>query len=549
MESGCSVAGFSLDPSQHIHFVGIGGVGLSAIARVLLERGFTISGSDPQTNPLVEALRADGARIYQGHAAQNVQGAHAVVRSSAVPVDNPEVRAARMQGIPVFRRAEFLPYVLAGRVSVAVAGTHGKTTTSSMIVHMLMAAGLEPGFIIGGVLPKLNTNARAGEGPIFVIEADEYDNMFLGTCPHVAVVTNIEHEHPDIFADRGEVVAAFARFVLLLPEDGLLVACADDMGARALGNLWRAAGRKVLFYGLENKRADLRATGLWNNDVGGSDFVVQECGRTRGSVRLQVPGKHNVLNALAALAVANYFGLIFDEAEDALVEFTGAGRRFSVCGRVSGVTAIDDYAHHPTAIRATLEAARARYPDKTLWAVWQPHTYSRTRAFLDGFAASFDDADRVIITDVYAARESDTLGIGAEDVVARMDKDRWVKHIGGDLSNVVDELERGVSGNDVVIVMSAGDATAIGPMLIERLETRLRDEDEYNPFLATAYEYDDWDDPWADAFDDEMLLIEEYGDVPREAVKEIRRLAREQKVSITRGLIDRVMRRLRKSDE
>ncbi|MBN1286865.1 MAG: UDP-N-acetylmuramate--L-alanine ligase [Anaerolineae bacterium] len=542
------MTGFSLQPGQHIHFVGIGGVGLSAIARVLLERGFVVTGSDLRVNELTEALVADGARVYQGHDEQYAHGAHAIVRSSAVAADNPELRAARLAGVPVFRRVEFLPHLLEDRVNVAVAGTHGKTTTTGMIAHMLVQAGLEPGFIVGGVLPNLGTNAQAGAGPIFVIEADEYDDMFLGTAPKVAVITNVEHEHPDIFADRGQVVAAFARFVMLLPPDGLLVVCADDLGARALGNAWRAAGRHVLFYGLDDKRADWRATGLWYNESGGVDFVVQGRGRALGAVRLRIPGKHNVLNALAALAVTDYFGLLFDEAETALVKFEGMARRFEVRGEISGVTVIDDYAHHPTAVRATLEAARARYPDKTLWAVWQPHTYSRTRAFAEGFAASFDQADRVIITDIYGAREHDPQDITAWDVVQLMSDHPWARHVGGDFAAVVNELINNMSGYDVVVVMSAGDGVEISHLLLERLEERIRETDEYNPFLATEHEYDDWEDPWADAFDEEMLLIEEYGDVPKEAIKELRRLSREHKMPITRELIDRVMRRFRSAE-
>ncbi len=538
------MTGFSLEPGQHIHFVGIGGVGLSAIARVLLESGYTVTGSDMHPNALTDALAEDGATIYEGHNAQHIRGAHAVVRSSAVPADNPEVYEARAVGIPVFRRAEFLPHLLEGRMNVAVAGTHGKTTTTGMIAYMLTDAGLAPGYIVGGVMTDLADNAHAGEGQIFVLEADEYDEMFLGTCPRVGVLTNIEHDHPDLFADRGEVVAAFARFVMLVPENGLLVVNADDMGARALGNMWRAAGRKALFYGIENARADWHATGITPNDVGGMDFVVQGHGRTLGSVRIQLPGAHNVLNALAALAVTDYFGLIFDEVEAALKEFRGVARRFQVRGAVSGVTLIDDYAHHPTAIRATLSAARAQYPDKTLWAVWQPHTYSRTKTFMDAFASSFGQADRVVVTDIYPAREKDTLGIGAEDVVKQMRDQKWIKHIGGAMQEVAEEMLLDLKGDDVVVVMSAGDAVALGGILLERLEDRLREEDDYNPFLATAHEYDEWDDPWADAFDEEMLLIEEYGDVPKEAVKEIRRLARERNIPITRELIDRVVRGL-----
>jgi UDP-N-acetylmuramate--alanine ligase len=522
---------------------------MSAIARVLLESGFSVSGSDLNPNPLTEALVASGARFYQGHEARNVYGARAIVRSSAVPPDNPELKEAQLHGVPVFKRSEFLPLLLKDRVNVSVAGTHGKTTTTGMIAHMMNRAGLAPGFIVGGVVPSLGTNARAGDGPIFVIEADEYDDMFLGTCPRVGVLTNIEHDHPDIYPDQGAVVAAFAQFVMLLPEDGLLVACADDKGARALGNVWRAAGREVLFYGIRHPSADWRAAGVGYNEDGGVDFVVQRHGRTLGSVRLLLPGEHNVLNALAALVVTDYFGLIFEEAEAALMDFGGVDRRFAVRGEVGGITVIDDYAHHPTAVRATLATARARYPGRTIWAVWQPHTYSRTRQFLEDFAASFEGAHCVVVTDIYAAREAVDPGFTSAEVVKLMQAHPWVKHVPGPLSNVVDEVTANLSGDEVVLMLGAGSITEVSQALLEKLEGRHsaavgEAAIEENPFLATAYEYDEWDDPWADAFDEEMLLIHEYGDVPKEAIKEIRRLSREEKVPITRELVERVLNSL-----
>ncbi len=539
------MATFALDRVRNVHFVGIGGAGLSAIARVMLERGFVVSGSDLNPNPLTDALAADGATIYKGHKAVYVRGVDVVVRSSAVPDDNPELIEAKSRGTPVFRRAEFLPHLLEGRVNVAVAGTHGKTTTAAMIAHVLTAAGLDPGFIVGGQVRNLGTNAHAGHGSIFVIEADEYDSMFLGTRPQVAVITNIEHDHPDQFPDRGAVVAAFAQFVLQLPENGVLVACADDLGARALGNVWRAAGRTTMFYGLEHPNAGWRATGLGANEEGGVDFVAQRWGRARGSVRLKLPGTHNVLNALAALAVADYFGVLFEEAEAALKAFEGAGRRFEVRGHKAGVTVIDDYAHHPTAIRATLAAARARYPDQTLWAVWQPHTYTRTRALLDDFARAFGDADRVIVTDIYAAREHDTLGLTGTDVVGRIAQlHPWVRHVGA-LPSVVEKLAADVTGNDVIVVMSAGDAIQIGGALLERLAERVEAEaaGEANPFLDTSG-FEEFDDPFAEGFNEEEALIEEFGDIPKDVVKEIRRQARERKIPITRELVERVRRGL-----
>lgn len=543
---------FTLERVKHIHFIGIGGAGLSAIARVMLERGFEVSGSDLNPGPATDALAADGATVYKGHRAAYVRGADVVVRSSAIPDDNPEVVEARSRGVPVLRRVDFLPHLLKDRVNVAVAGTHGKTTTTGMIAHVLSSAGLDPGFIIGGnVRDLVGINAHHGGGPIFVIEADEYDQMFLGTNPQVAVITNIEHDHPDQFADRGAVAAAFAAFVLHLPEDGVLVACADDVGARALGNVWRAAGRQTRLYGVEHLRADWAAVGLAANEDGGTDFVVRRWGRALGSVRLRVPGVHNVRNALAALAVADYFGVLFEEAEAALKAFQGVDRRFQVRGQKAGVTVIDDYAHHPTAIRATLAAARARYPGRRVWAVWQPHTFTRTRALLDDFAAAFGEADRVIVTDIFASREHDSLGITGADVAARIAQEHpWARFVGA-LPAVVEKLAAEVAEGDVVIVMSAGNAVEVSGALLERLAARaheaLAQEDTDNPFMDLSG-YEEFEDPLAEGFDEESALIAEFGDIPKDTIKAIRRYAREHKMPITRDLVERVQQGLETLD-
>jgi len=460
------VKAIRLRPGAHIHFVGIGGAGLSAIARVLLEEGYTVSGSDVATNALTDALALLGARIYQGHRAGNVGRADAVVISSAVRPDNPEMEAAQAQGIPVVKRADFLGELMAGRIGICVAGTHGKTTTTGMIALILMEAGQDPTFVLGGVLNELGTNARAGQGKPFVIEADEYDRMFLGLKPTIAVVTNIEHDHPDIYPTLDDVKAAFHEFTNLVPAEGLLVACWDDPGARELGLLHAKWGR-VAFYGL-GEGAAWRALDIRPNQAGGSDFLVERDGEMLGLVRLRVPGLHNVRNALAALAVAAEMGVPFPVARDALTGFHGMGRRFEVIGEAGGVTVVDDYAHHPTEVRATLAAARQRYPQATIWAVFQPHTFTRTRALLEDFARSFDDADHVIVTDIYAAREQPILGITAKDLVARM-KHRSARHI-PTLAQVTDELARRVRPGDVVITLSAGDANQVGRWLLERLQ-------------------------------------------------------------------------------
>lgn len=458
---------WTLEAGAHIHFVGIGGAGLSAIARVLMQLGYQVSGSDRMASPMTRALAQEGAEVHIGHRPEQVDSADMVVVSSAVPQDNVEVQAARAQGIPVVKRADFLGDLMAGRLGVAVAGSHGKTTTTGMIATALLVAGQDPTFIVGGQIAHLGTNARAGRGP-FVIEADEYDRMFLGLRPTVAVVTNVEHDHPDCYPTFADFQAAFEAFARLVPAEGLLVVCADDPGARALGALLEP-DVQVVRYGL-SEMAHWRAVDVQPNGAGGSDFVALTGGTTRGLVRLRVPGLHNVVNSLAVLAVADWLGLPWDAVTEALRTFRGMERRFEVKGVAAGVTVVDDYAHHPTEIRATLAAARTSYPGRCIWAVWQPHTYSRTRVLLDDFAAAFDDADHVVVTPIYAARESDDLGVSSADVVARMHHPdaRTVAGLGEAAALLADK----VSSGDVVLTLGAGDGYLIGEWLLERLRAK-----------------------------------------------------------------------------
>ncbi len=453
---------------KHVHLVGIGGAGLSAIARVLMEQGVAISGSDLALSPVAEALARDGARIYVGHRAEQVAGADLVVVSSAVPEGNVEVQAARTAGIPVVHRDWVLGKLMEGRIGVAVAGTHGKTTTTAMIATVLWNAGLDPTFIVGGVVLGLGTNARAGRGPHFVVEADEYDRTFLGLRPRVAVVTNVEHDHPDCYPTFARFRAAFAEFVELLPPDGLLVNCLDDQVALELGAARTAQGGQVASYGLQGK-GTWTARDVTPNPSGGSDFVAVRAGQALGEVRLRVPGRHNILNALAALAVTDYLGVPFPTARSALEGFRGVARRFELKGEADGVTVVDDYAHHPTEIRATLAAARQRFPGRPLWAVWQPHTYSRTKALLAEFAQSFERADHVLVLPIYAAREQDTLGISSADVVAAM------RHpdarLVGSREEAVAILGTEVAPGDVVLTLGAGDGDRVGEWLLVALRS------------------------------------------------------------------------------
>jgi UDP-N-acetylmuramate--alanine ligase len=444
-----------------IHLIGIGGTGLSAIARVLHEMGHTVSGSDRAESPFTRDLQSAGVTVHIGHSPKNITGAELVVRSSAIPDNNPEVAAARAAGIPVLKRADFLNSLMEGKTGIAIAGTHGKTTTSAMIAWMLSALNQNPSFIVGGVLENLGTNAHYGKGSAFVIEADEYDRMFLGLQPAIEVVTNIEHDHPDCYPTLVDLQTAFMEFVQHLPDDGSLIACTEDPGAYALLSQTRKIGKSVFGYGLKPTAGTVQKIETYTNVLsvngkGGFTFNASVLGNP-AKVELMVPGKHNILNALAALTVAQLLELPLPDAAQALGQFSGTGRRFELRGKANGITVIDDYAHHPTEIQATLEAARYRYPHSPIWAVWQPHTYSRTQMLLDDFANSFGNADEVIVTEVYPAREPKQL-FSSKQVADAMPHPA---HFIADLSSVSKYLITHLRPGDVLLVLSAGDADQV----------------------------------------------------------------------------------------
>ncbi len=461
-----------------VHFIGIGGSGLSAIATVLLERGESVSGSDRQGSVALERLRQAGAHVFEGHRAENVQGADVVVRSSAVGDDNVEVQAARALGIPVLKRAEFLEYLLQGKEVIAVAGTHGKTTTTAMISWALHCMGAAPSFVVGGRLKNLGANARAGEGRFFVIEADEYDRMFLGMHPQWVVVTNIEHDHPDCYPTPEDFYQAFLAFGKKIKTGGCAFLGVDDEGARRLSQDLRSEGRCLFSYGVGGNTPDYAARGLSLNSKGGMTFDAFFQGNLLvEGVSLRVPGEHNVRNALAAMAVLHRLGYPPSAVARALEEFLGVERRFEVLGEAGGVLLINDYAHHPTEIQATLAAARLRYPQRRLWAVWQPHTFSRTRTLLDEFAAAFDQADRVVVTGIYAARESPPAdGFGGQRVAEAVrkrfgERSEAVIHL-DPLEAVQGYLQDHLRSGDVLLVLSAGDADRIHGYLMKVLNER-----------------------------------------------------------------------------
>jgi UDP-N-acetylmuramate--alanine ligase len=452
----------------HIHLIGIGGTGLSAIARVLLESGYDVSGSDRSPSPLSEALVAEGVKIVIGHDPDNIQGADQVVRSSAIADDNPEVLAAIKAGIPVLKRSEFLDQMLHDKLSIAVAGTHGKTTTTAMIAWMLVKLDQDPSYIVGGVLKNLNRNAHAGKGPIFVIEADEYDRMFLGIKPKLLVVTNIEHDHPDCFPTPEKYYQAFLEFTAQLEESGTILGFGDNQGSTRLITDASKRGQMTFSYGL-NPSNDYQGRNLAINEMGGSDLDVCYHNSRLGRLQLQVAGEHNACNAISAAAIAHQLGLPLDEAFAALRGFRGTSRRFDVLGEADGITVIDDYAHHPTEIRATLAAARAKYPTRRIWAVWQPHTFSRTQMLQKDFAQAFSDADQAIITAIYAAREIQ-VDFTAEQLV------RSMKHpaarYAATLAETTGYLLKNLLPGDVLIVLSAGDADQVSSNVLTALQGR-----------------------------------------------------------------------------
>lgn len=461
--------------SVHLHLVGIGGAGLSAIASLLLARGYRVSGSDRRPNEVTEELAVRGVEVFRGHAAENILGADLVLISSAVPEDNPEVLAAQAAGIPVVKRAAFLGPLMEGLHGIGVAGTHGKTTTTGMIAVILLRAGMDPSLIIGGRLAVgpaegMSTStiaAHAGEGP-FVIEADEYDRMFLGLQLEVAVVTSVEWDHVDCYPTPAAFAHAFSQFVGQLPRNGLLVVCADDPGALAL----RAAvgpDVQVWTYGLTDG-ADWQARNLTTNALGGLDAEVWRADQQVATLSLPVPGRHNVRNALAALAVARWHGIKDQRAAIMLRDFRGAGRRFELIGDADGVRVIDDYAHHPTEVAATLSAARLRFANRQIWAVFQPHTYSRTQALLPDYAHSFDEADHVLILDIYAAREKIDLGMHSRVLAESIDHPD-LKYIGA-IEDATAYLLEHVAPDDIVITMSAGDGNLVGRLLLDGLRAR-----------------------------------------------------------------------------
>ncbi|HEX2568408.1 MAG TPA: UDP-N-acetylmuramate--L-alanine ligase [Polyangia bacterium] len=459
-----------------IHFVGIGGIGMSGIAEVLLNLGYRVTGSDLKPSDITERLQALGGRVAIGHAAEHVGAADVVVVSSAVRPTNPEVLEARRRGIPVIPRAEMLGELMRMKYGVAVAGSHGKTTTTSLVATVLAHAGLDPTAVIGGKLNSLGSNARLGQGEFLVAEADESDGSFLRLTPTVAVVTNIDPEHLDHFGTVEALERAFLDFINKVPFYGLAVLCLDHPRVRALvtGTAGGQVEKRLVTYGL-GAEADYRATDVRFDGLR-SHFTAVARGRVLGEVTLAMPGLHNVQNALAVLAVAEFLGVRFEVFREALAQFQGVGRRFTVRGEVAGVMVIDDYGHHPAEIRATLAAARSGIAaaGRRVVVAFQPHRYTRTRDLLQEFAAAFDEAEVVVLTDIYAAGEEPIPGVTGETLAEAVrghghPEVRYVRRaeVGAALGPL---LRRG----DLLITLGAGDIWQVGDEVLAALATRER---------------------------------------------------------------------------
>jgi UDP-N-acetylmuramate--alanine ligase len=464
---------------EHWHFIGIGGAGMSVLAHALRDQGATVSGSDLQESAALDALRARGVAVTVGHRADNADLPHAsrVVITAAVPADNPELRAAQARGVPVVKRAAVLGQLMQGRAGVAVAGTHGKTTTTAMIAFILREAGRDPAFLVGGVLRDLGTGGHWGGGPELVVEADEYAGSFWQLAPTVAVITNIEAEHLDFYGDLAGVQAAFQRFAGGVQPGGTLFCCGDDPGtawlARELTENWQERAFAVEIYGTRPEYL-WRAEDRGRNDAGGSTFAAYHQALPVAEVALALPGAHNILNALAALAVAVRLGVDPAVAAAALGRFHGTGRRFEHKGTVNDVLVVDDYAHHPTEIAATLAAARRHYPDRRLVVVFQPHTYSRTRAFLPDFATALAAADVVIVTEIYASRERDTLGVSGQDIVALLDAAHPGKaQFAPDLAAAAGLAKAALRPGDLLLTLGAGDIGQVGNAILAGLKSEI----------------------------------------------------------------------------
>lgn len=449
---------------KRVHFIGIGGAGMSGLARISLSHSITVTGSDAKDSSVVEALRTLGATIATSHSAHNVDGADAVVFSTAISANNSELLRAKELNLPVLTRAGALAVLMSESKSVAVAGTHGKTTTSSMMAVALQACGADPSFAIGGTITASGSNAHRGTGEIFVAEADESDGSFIEYHPFAAIVTNIEHDHVDYFQTPQSVADAFKAFAATISPQGFLTYCRDDAGAKALADSGLLT--TVISYGTSDD-CDLILDSIELEAMGGRARAIWR-GKVVGVIELQVPGHHNLLNAAAVLATGLNLGFSAAELLTGLATFRGTGRRFEHKGTVHGIRVIDDYGHHPTEINVTLAAARRFAGEGRLIVIFQPHRYSRTQAFFQEFAKALDKADRAVILEIYAASEKEIPGVSSRMITDAMEKGEYIPNFLDVTESVVNQAQP----MDVIITLGAGDVSSLAPIIVDGLSRR-----------------------------------------------------------------------------
>jgi UDP-N-acetylmuramate--alanine ligase len=447
---------------QHIHFIGIGGIGMSGIAEVLLTLGYRVSGSDLRETDITRRLQTLGGQIFYGHKAEFIEGAEVIVTSSAVKSDNPEVMAAREALLPVIPRAEMLAELMRLKYGIAVAGAHGKTTTTSMVAHVMAAGGLDPTVVIGGRLDSWGSNARLGQGTFLVAEADESDGSFLHLSPSIAVVTNIDLEHLDFYRDLGHIQTTFLDFLSRLPFYGLAILCLDDP---YLPSLIPKLKKRYRTYGL-SAQADIQARDV--KQIGlSSEYRLYNGGKDYGIIRFRLPGIHNIYNSLAAVAVGFELEIPFGRIQEAFKTLEGVQRRFQIRGEFNGSTVLDDYGHHPTEIRATLNAVRGCWPDGRIMVVFQPHRFSRTKALFAEFTTAFYQADFLFLLPIYAASEDPIEGIDAEHLMEGIkEKGHHEVRLFSDPSDLLSYLRKFLKAGDVLVTLGAGDVWKVGQELV-----------------------------------------------------------------------------------
>lgn len=451
----------NIDRNKKVHFIGIGGISMSGLAALLLKKGFKVSGSDAKESKITDKLKANGAEIYIGHKRENLKNVDLVVYTAAIPSDNPEIIEAKEKNIELMNRAEFLGYIMKGhKFNVAVSGTHGKTTCTSMLSHVTLKNNLDPTILVGGELDIIGGNFRIGDSEYFITEACEYKESFLKFFPYVGIILNIDADHLDYYRDLNHIKEAFTKFVNLIPKDGYLVAYSEDKNVK---DVIEKANCNVITYGINE--GDVIAKNISFNNKGQASFTVSKDNKDLFEVTLQTTGKHNILNALATVCVSLIFGIPAEAIVNGLAECKGAHKRFEYKGEFNGATIIDDYAHHPVEIKATLETAKL-LPTNKIYAVFQPHTYTRTKTLFEEFTRCFDNVDELILMDIYAAREKNTGLVSSEEL------GEAIRKTGVNCINVhsheeaANYLKNKASKNDLILTIGAGDVVKVADLIL-----------------------------------------------------------------------------------